>query len=214
MPTVDGSAFRIVHTGHLHTELGGAGGIEARVRRLVGGRVRGVDFLTRSHIVLMQAVERVLRERPAAASRLEVHLAGGLSDADRDAITLECVRTYGYVSHPQSVEFLRSADLLFLPMQNLPRGTRATIVPGKTYEYLASGRPILAAVPEGDARDLLAQHQRATVVWPDDVDGMVRAILAGLDAGRTPDVPPTDLGAYERRDQARRLAEIFDAVSA
>ncbi len=34
---------------------------------------------------------------------------------------------------------MRSADLLFLPMQNLPPGVRATIVPGKTYEYLASG---------------------------------------------------------------------------
>ena len=36
-------------------------------------------------------------------------------------------------------------------------GVRATIVPGKTYEYLASGTTILGAVPEGDARDILEE---------------------------------------------------------
>ena len=47
--------------------------------------------------------------------------------------------------------------MLFLPMQELPRGHRGRMVPCKGYEYLASGRPILAALPEGDGRDAFSR---------------------------------------------------------
>jgi glycosyltransferase involved in cell wall biosynthesis len=212
-PQVDEAKFRIVHTGHLHTELGGPKEMHARIRTLTGGRVRHVDFMTRSHVYLLQAVERVLGQRPDLRDRIEVHLAGGLSPADEAAITLDCVKTYGYINHAESVEVLRSADLLFLPMQNLPPGRRATIVPGKTYEYLASGRPILAALPDGDARDLLSRFERAAVVRPGDIDGMAHAILERVDIPREPDAPRVGLEQYERRDQARRLAELLAAVT-
>src|SRR5205823_1977284 len=85
-----------------------------------------------------------------------------------------CIRFSGYVSHHESVELIRTADLLFLPMHNLPAGKRSRIVPGKTYEYMATGRPILAAVPEGDARDYLEKSGTAFICKPDDVDHMVR----------------------------------------
>lgn len=205
--------FRIVHTGHLHTELGDANSRGARLRRLTGGRME-VDFLTRSHVYLMQALEQLFARRPDLRDRVELHLVGGLSPQDEAAITLPNVKTYGYVSHAESVASLRTADLLFLPMQNLPAGRRATIVPGKTYEYLASGRPILAALPDGDARDLLGRFERATVVRPDDVAGMAATVERLADAGRRPDAPPAGLEQYERRDQTRRLAELFDRVSA
>ena len=61
-------------------------------------------------------------------------------------------------------------------MHDLRPGSRARIVPGKTYEYLAAGRPILAAVPDGDARDFLSQCGTALLCRPDDVEGMVQQL--------------------------------------
>jgi hypothetical protein len=58
-------------------------------------------------------------------------------------------------------------------MHNLAGGRRATTVPGKLYEYMASERPILAAVPEGDAKDFLRQCGTASVCRPDDIEGMI-----------------------------------------
>ena len=69
---------------------------------------------------------------------------------------------------------MRSADLLFLPMHDLPEGTRAGLIPYKTYEYLGARRPILAAVPDGDVRDMLAPLERVWLVRPADVDGWPR----------------------------------------
>ena len=208
--------FRIVHAGYLHTELA-RGGVARAVRGLLGGAVPGVDVGTRSHVYLLRAVERLLTADPALAGRIEVHLAGVLSEADlAEARRSSVVRLHGYVSHAATVELLRSADLLFLPMQNLPEGTRATIVPGKTYEYLAAGRPILAAVPDGDARDLLARVPTATLCRPADVDGIADAVLGELrrkDRGeRLPEVPAALLAPFARQQLTARLADVFDAV--
>ncbi len=80
---------------------------------------------------------------------------------------------------------MRSADLLFLPMHDLPAGRRAGLVPQKTYEYLAAGRPILAAVPDGDARDLLDASGVARLCRPADAAAMAAAVAAEAAASWT-----------------------------
>jgi hypothetical protein len=101
-------------------------------------------------------------------------------------------------------------------MHDLPEGARAGIVPGKTYEYLGSGRRILAAVPEGDARDLLLEAGGALLCGPADVDGMAAAIAAELDRLRAGDPAaspdPAVVGRYEYRELAGRLAGVFERL--
>ncbi len=207
--------FLIAHTGHMHSDEGRAR-LRMQVRRLLGGAIGGVDFLPRSHVYLLEAVRRVLARRPDLADRLEVHLAGSLSDADRASIDLDLVRVHGYLPHARSVALIRSADLLFLPMHGLRPGVRARIVPGKTYEYLATGRPILAGVPDGDARELLEAAGTGILCRPDDVDAMVDAILEQVDrsdAGLP--APPLDrevVDRYERHRLTGELAEVLRRV--
>ena len=209
------AGFRIVHTGSLHTRAARQGRRRALARRMLGGRAP-IDLLTRSHLFLVEAVQRVAARDPELARSLEIHLAGNLTEADRRSSGPNAV-LHGYLPHRDSVELLRSADLLFLPMQNLPRGRRATIVPGKTYEYLASGRPVLAAVPEGDARDLVSATAAAWACVPDDVDGMAailrRELLRKREHGRRPDVRRAEIDRFERRRLGRELAELVDRVT-
>jgi glycosyltransferase involved in cell wall biosynthesis len=73
------------------------------------------------------------------------------------------------------VRALVECDLLFLPMHDLPKGERARIVPGKTYEYLRAGAPILAAIPEGDAREFVHAAKAGLCVAPSDVEGIASA---------------------------------------
>jgi glycosyltransferase involved in cell wall biosynthesis len=212
------SSFRIVHAGYLHTAMGYRQRRFRAVRSFLGGSLHQVDILTRSHIYLLEAIDRLLVERPDAASRIELVLAGVLSDADRSAaMGRDYVRMLGYCNHDETVRLLRTADLLFLPMHNLPPGIRATIVPGKTYEYLASGRPILAAVPDGDLRDMLASVDNAWICRPDDVPGMMDTLQALLDQSEAAQEGAhgrhTSLAAqYEYRALAHRLTQLFDTV--
>jgi glycosyltransferase involved in cell wall biosynthesis len=214
--------FRIVHAGYLHTELGYAQKRTGRLRRVLGGDEVHVDHLARSHVFLLRALDRLLDTRPELAGSIELHLAGVLSPADRTAIAAELrrpeiVKTPGYLTHAETIALLRSADLLFLPMHGLPPGRRARIVPGKTYEYLAAQRPILAAVPDGDARNLL-ERAGALLCRPTDVEALSEALSEQLDRADSdkgsPGGPRDFLERFERRNLTRELAAVFDeAVS-
>lgn len=212
-PERDDDRFRIVHTGYLHTALGRRERSARRLRRLLGGAYGSVDILTRSHVFLLDAIRRLATADPEAAGRIEIHLAGVLSDADLDAAAGAPVHAHGYVSHAGTVALMRSADLLFLPMHDLAPGQRAGIVPGKTYEYLGARRPILAAVPDGDARDLLQAAGSAYLCRPADVDCMADALGRALEAKRRGETlpPPREdlLRRYERRALTERLASVF-----
>jgi glycosyltransferase involved in cell wall biosynthesis len=209
--------FRIVHAGFVHVREDRGHRRAMVARQLLGGAVKGLDAGTRSHVYLLQAVEKVLAERPDLRGRIEVHLAGILSDADRRVSGFELVTAHDYLPHDRTVALLRSADLLFLPMHDLPEGRRARIVPGKTYEYLATRRPILAAVPDGDVRDLLTEVGNAFLCRPKDVDGMARVIAEQADRTLAGEPGPGSdedvLRRYERRELTARLAEVFDQVS-
>jgi glycosyltransferase involved in cell wall biosynthesis len=215
-PERDDDAFRIVHAGYLHTELESGRAAKA-LRRALGGADAGVDIGTRSHVYLLRALERLFAEEPELEGRIELHLAGVLSDRDLDVVGgARIVKAHGYLAHDETVALLRSADLLFLPMHDLPEGRRATIVPGKTYEYLASRRPILAAVPDGDARDLLARTPTATLCRPADVDAIAAAIRAAIErkarGEHLPAPPARLLERFERSRLTARLAQVFDLV--
>lgn len=217
VPAREDEIFRIVHTGAMHTALGINHRRTARARRLLRGTSVDVDILTRSHVFLVQAIERILAGEPSLADRVELHLAGDLTAADREVAARHAfVRTHGHLPHHETLQLMRSADLLFLPMHELPPGRRAGLVPCKTYEYVASGRPILAAVPDGDARDLLLRFARASVCRPSDVDGMAEALRARIhgtapvrgDAADEEDA----VAALERRRIVGDLAGVLDGV--
>jgi glycosyltransferase involved in cell wall biosynthesis len=203
-PRSDGR-FRVVLTGYSHGAVE-----ETALARALGGVTRGIDISTRSHRPLLEALALVERRRPELASRVELHVAGAAERAAGGARHGRLVE-HGYLAHDRAITLIRTADLLFLPMHDLPAGVRATTVPGKTYEYLAAGRPILAAVPDGDARDLLLGLPRVWTCRPSDVEGMAAALVAAVEDSPAPTLDRTDVvESFERRVLARRLAAVFD----
>lgn len=210
--------FRIVHTGSLHTEMGLRHRSATQLRRMIGGTFPGVDFMTRSHVYLLEAVEKVLNGDSNLSGIVEVHLAGVFTGADRDvASRYPFVHLHEFIPHRETVAMLRSADLLFLPMHELRDGERAAIVPHKTYEYLAASRPILAAVPEGDARDLLVASEIARICRPSDVEGMAAALLAEVARWRSGSsrrrAEPEILARCSSDRLARDFTALYEAVA-
>ena len=176
-----------------------------------------VDFLTRSHVFLIEALERLFEARPELRSVVELHFAGVLTPAEQQSIERVGGATlHGFLTHRETTALVRSADLLFLPMQDLPPGRRATIVPQKTYEYLASGRPILAAVPDGDARDLLEAAGTARLSRPADTAAMAKLIGLEIDDWRRGEKPAEPDPDVLLRSSAPRLvcdlAGVFDEL--
>lgn len=215
-PRSTDDVFRIVHTGYLHTELGREHRRARAIRRFLGGTFAEVDILTRSHVFLLQAVENLRRRNPSVGP-IEVHLAGVLSEADREvAAASGSAILHDYVPHAKAIALMRSADLLFLPMQELRSGGRIGIIPGKTFEYLAARRPILAAIPDGDARDLLTAAGNASFCRPSDVSCMEFTIAEAIRSKQRGEPPPEPdeeiVRACEWPRRTEALAELFDAI--
>jgi glycosyltransferase involved in cell wall biosynthesis len=217
-PRTDGT-FRIVHSGGMFT----GSGLQLRSRkfyRLLGGVEPGVDILTRSPEYLLKAVEEWTVQRPEVVNDLEIILAGSLTPEDRASVkssrAAASVQFPGFLSHDRSLHLIRTANLLFLPMHNLPIGTRCRSIPGKTFEYIASGRPILAAVPDGDARDFLGQCGTGMLCRPDDVRGMLEILdraYSDWKSGRvTACVDKQYVSRFERRALTADLTEVFHTV--
>lgn len=102
---------------------------------------------------LWDALARRCREDEDLAQRLEIRLAG-----KTDAPVLEAIRErglgaqlvdLGYLPHSRVVQEQQEADLLILPLRHEPE--YAKVLPGKIFEYIASGRPVLGIGQEDGA---------------------------------------------------------------
>ncbi|WP_193210598.1 glycosyltransferase [Luteolibacter marinus] len=213
--------FNIVHSGYFHAESGlGERGRKWQYRFL-GRSVPGVERLSRSHYYLLQALERWLLEAPDISSEVRIHCVGVLSATDRRLIEESPAKSLfhcsGYLSHAECLRFVRDADLLFLPMHTLPPGMKAGIVPGKTYEYMAAGRPILATLPDSDARDFVECAGSATVVPPGDVTQLMASLKKCHERWRSGegncDWNSDYVRKFERKNLTSELANYLDQVS-
>lgn len=211
--------FMLVHTGTFLTRQAVRPGSPiARLKRRLHYRPEPIRPIGRSIGPVLEAIELLRREAPALMEGFRFVHVGTLDEATKAWIdrspARDVVAAVGYVPHDESVGRLLSADALFLHLHGLPPGHRARIVPGKTYEYLASGRPILGALPEGDARDLLEDRERCVLADPCEPASIARALRSLIEAGPSLAQSPlgdADLEPYDRWEIARRFAGVLSA---
>lgn len=118
----------------------------------------------------------------------------------------------GYLPHREGLRFCKAADMLLLIMGPTFETER---VPGKLYEYIGAGRPVLAAVPEGEAARLVRSvYGKESVVDPADVRGIARRFVEEFEKRRkgitaaAPD--PALISQFKRRRLTSRLAALLD----
>jgi glycosyltransferase involved in cell wall biosynthesis len=165
--------------------------------------------------VLLRALELAIEREPALGSSIHLELVGDLggNEAALARASAACrVSARGPVSRCESLALMRGADVNVL-LQTVVAGT--DVIAGKTFEYLAAGRPILAVVdPRGGDAWLLRDTPGAFVVPYTDPTAVADAIVAlhaRWKAGTLPHIA-ADLAAYDRRNLTGRLAAEFDRI--
>ena len=223
VPAPPRDVLRIVHSGMFHSELAevwdnlhGGRGVSNKLKHAS----RPINLWTRTPRYLLQAMEQAVKSGQIPDGKLELILVGELSAHDRTMVeqsaVAKSVKMLGYRSHGESVAWLESADALFLPLHTPIDGGPPLVVPGKAYEYLGSGRPILAMCPKGDMCDFVADSGSGIVTRGDDVAAAATALAEFYRAkqeGRT--VVSQDraaVGRFERRQLTKRLAEALDEL--
>lgn len=110
------------------------------------------SFLSeRNPKILWKILFELINEIPDFKSHLEIKLIGAVSQEVLEKITQFGLNSYlnnlGYVSHSEAISHQRKSQVLLLIEIN-SEDTKS-IIPGKLFEYMVSGRPIIAIGPKG-----------------------------------------------------------------
>jgi glycosyltransferase involved in cell wall biosynthesis len=191
------------------------------MRRRFAFAPRNFERIAHSPKFLLDALSELFKERPELRGRIRLIHVGPFDESNRAYVRQlgipETIVAKGYVSHDDAVRLVREADSLFLCLADSPSGERNDCVPQKVYEYLGSRRPILALVPDGDARDFLKQGGTALVCNPRDLGQIKRGVLSLLELhDKREQLQSNDefIRRFRRAELTKELAAIFDSVIA
>ncbi len=189
--------------------------------RLGRYRLTELDTRTASPAIIGEALLEVVAEHPAWRGRVGLNIYDNRypSEVVERALAAtgieQVVKMREPVAHAHVAEILTSADLLFLTLPRRVDGSRGGRISAKTYEYLMSDRPILAALPRGENWDYLSDKPGVWLVAPDDVDALRRVIVELADA-KFADTPLTFARelVHEEISYVTRAHEFEDAIRA
>lgn len=207
-PDLDAEKFVTIHNGFDPDDLNAPAGAPHDRFRIV---FTGVWKQGYNPAALYDAIERIRQHTPALLSGVEV-IAAGFEPGEADRRNLAAhITEVGVLSHEDAVALMHSADLLFLVNGD---GVRQQLgLPGKMYEYLATGRPVLALThPDGDAGRIIQQVGGGIALAADDPDTLTEVIATACRTRRLATPPRDDdaLSAFTRPNLAQRLAALLD----
>ncbi len=109
------------------------------------------SFLSeRNPLILWESLVELINEVPNFGSNLEIKLIGAVSQEVLETISQFGLNPHlnnlGYVSHKEAIAHQRKSQVLLLIEIN-SEDTKS-IIPGKLFEYMVSGRPIIAIGPK------------------------------------------------------------------
>lgn len=127
-----------------------------------------------------------------------------------------CIERIGYVTHQQSVGFLMQSEASLLIVDDAKES--AEIVPGKVYEYLGVGRPVIAVAPRGSAIDRLLRQTEAGHSAPaeeiEELASIIESYFVRWQRGEQILTPNTaEVLKYERRTAAHQLAHLLHTLT-
>ena len=169
---------------------------------------------------LVDAICQLAISQPQLVSHLEL-VCAGRKTADQDAQLdrlqgLPChVVRLPFVEHSEAVQLMRASDALLMLNTDLPETRR--IINAKTFEYMASKRPVFVVAPDGDVWDILRNLPGTVLCVPSDVNGITGKLSLAIEqhrCGVTHDDDHWEIGGFERRQLAGQLADLLSAMVA
>lgn len=229
-PASSDSTFRIVYTGAMNGWYDLDPSPSSILKRLYQSWLHfgtyvhtRLDRRSHSPVFLGRAMRRVLDKHPEWSGRMQIDIYGNAHPESIIQRVLaahdlnEIVNVHGRVPPEEVSTYTRNADLLFLTLPDRLDETQGGRISLKTYEYLMTDRPILAAVPPGENREYLKDKPGTYLTDPTDVDAMatvIETLARARFSGTGSRIPrPTLTSALSSKTRAQALSRILqDAI--
>ena len=186
----------------------------------------GFFYGVRTPEMLFAALRKIIKNNIIPKSELQFLWAGRKAPhifklADMYEIR-DIINYVGLISKNEADNLLYMSDLLFFVIGSTEQISQNNTLTGKLFPYLASGTPILAVIPDGDAKKLIEQYSdNSYIITSGNIDDIVEAIVdgyikwkSGFHIQRSDNKVKEFRKEYNYRALTEKLARIFDLVSA
>jgi glycosyltransferase involved in cell wall biosynthesis len=178
-------------------------------------------FKNRRGYEVLEACERVLEQHPEWRGRLRVEYYGGVAPEiaarmreiiDRRSLG-DVIAFHPDVTYARSKALQKGADALLLIVD--VGETTSGVIPGKLFEYMAAGRPILCIAEPGATTEIIERGNLGSVHRPGDVASLAVAIEGLFRLGGPTYAPRHEyVERFERGRLVQRLARLLEEVIA
>jgi glycosyltransferase involved in cell wall biosynthesis len=141
-----------------------------------------IDYRSSSPVFVGKAVQQVIAQNTDWAKKINLKVYGNsfpesvVQKVLQNQNLTDVVSVFGSVPHSEAIQLARQADLLLITLPSRSDGSAGGRISCKTYEYLMTDRPILAAVPKGENWDYLKDKPGVWLVEPTDTEAMSQVI--------------------------------------
>lgn len=154
-------------------------------------------------------------KKSGAIPKLKLVLQGGLDRIQKQLIEKMRLQDYvidlGYQSHLQSLRNMLACQATILLIGHKTRPEQ--IVTGKLYEYIGAQKPIIALVPDGEARNILTNYGATYFGKPYDIEQIAQALSVCYNqvvAKQTKPINSQIVAELTRQNQTQKLALLFN----
>ncbi len=163
---------------------------------------------------LVQALESLQKENPDFTEKLRLLFVGRVGEPiikrlDSSSIS-HLVERIPYVTHSESIAWLKSADISLLIIDDSPENYG--ILTGKLFEYIGAGHPVLALAPDGDAAQLIKKYDLGSTAHPKNPDEIKKALFDIVEQADKKKISAKEFTAFSRHTLTGELAKHFDQL--
>jgi glycosyltransferase involved in cell wall biosynthesis len=163
----------------------------------------------------LKAIKNLFQKYPELTNKIQVQFIGMdiFNRLEELVLNFELtphIEPIRYLPHREALKEVMRSHLLLL---TIFKKTDEEIITGKLFEYLASGKPLLLISAEGEVARIVRKLNRGSVVPNDDLPGIQHAIFNYFQKFEKNELSfdrPLSVPQFDRKQQTRRLAEIFD----
>lgn len=174
----------------------------------------GVLEQLRNPEILWDTLDELVIENNEFKNDFELKFAGRLDDLiaqklERSSLS-EHIRNLGYISHDKALEEMANSDMLLIT--NFPEDTSKGIIPGKIFEYLATGKKILSFGPDAaDVSTILSKTHAGKHFNYQQKDDLKKYILEIYSLWKSGNLAKNDsnIQEFSRKNLTENLSKIL-----
>ena len=169
----------------------------------------------RNPLILWEALSELVAENNQFAASFELKFAGVVSETVMQSIVQYGLEAYvtnlGYVSHKKALELQHQSQVLLLI--EIDSEETQMIIPGKLFEYIQSGRPILSlGPPKADFSAIINETKTGSFFQYTEKQLLKDQIMIYFDQylKNTLVVSPEGIEKYTRKNLTKQLAQMLN----